>query len=133
MNVDMVNAKPLSSASPIAPGDCVEARRRAAEQPDLDVDVPPSPIRQTPPAFQRMPASVWTQVRRNGAVIKVNVLIDTLGKADTTRFQIVEVSNPWFGQNLKRVVPRWTFTPARLAGCKVARVYKFSATRKPDA
>jgi hypothetical protein len=133
MNMDVVNAKPLSSANAIRQGDCVEARRRAAAQPDLDVDVLPVPVRQTPAPFLRKPASVVAQMKKDGAVVKVNVLIDTLGKADTTRFEIVEVSNPWFAQNLKRVLPRWTFTPAQLAGCKVARVFKFSATRSPGA
>ena len=130
VDMEMVNAKPLSPASAIAPGDCVEARRRAAEKPDLDVDVLPTPTKQIPRPFQRMPATVAAQVARSGAVVQVNVLIDTLGRADTTTFQVVQVSNPWFASNLKRVLPRWTFAPAQLAGCKVARLYKFSATSR---
>jgi hypothetical protein len=46
---------------------------------------------------------------------------------------VVEASNPWFVQNVKRVLPRWTFTPAQLAGCKVPRIFKFSSTAAPRA
>jgi hypothetical protein len=117
----------------VAFGDCVEARRRAAERPDLDVDRLPSPVRQRPAAFQKMPAAVRTQVDKRGAVVKVDVVVDTLGRADMKTFKVVEVSNSWFADNLKSVIPGWRFSPAQLAGCKVRRVYKFSATAKPRA
>jgi hypothetical protein len=133
MNVEEVSARPMTSANAIAPGDCVEARRRAAAQPDLDVDRPPAPIRQSPRPFQQMPAAVRTQVAKTGAVVKVSVLVDTLGHADMKTFHVVETSHPWFAQNMRGVLARWRFTPAQLAGCKVARVYKFSATAKPAA
>jgi hypothetical protein len=29
------------------------------------------------------------------------------------------------------VIPKWTFTPAVLAGCKVARVYHFMSSLAP--
>jgi hypothetical protein len=131
MNMDVVNATPLSSANAVAPGDCVEARRRAVAKPDLDVDVLPAPVRQSPKPFQRMPADVRWQVSQSGANVQVNVVIDTLGHADMKTFQVVQTSNPWLAQNLKSILPRWTFSSARLAGCRVARVYKFSATSSP--
>src|ERR1043165_7283007 len=63
---------------PIAPGDCVEARRRAAEKPDLVVDRLPAPVSAKPPALQKVPKSA---LRKDGsAEIKVDVLVDTLGK-----------------------------------------------------
>lgn len=114
-------------------GDCVEARKRAAEKPDLDVDRLPSPLRQRPPAFQKMPAAVKTEVDKRGAVVKVDVVVDTLGRPDMRTFKVVEASNQWFASNLKTVMPTWRFAPAQLAGCKVRRVYKFSATAKPRA
>jgi hypothetical protein len=80
-----------------------------------------------------MPATVSSQVERKGAVVKVDVLVDTLGRVDIKTFKVVEVSNPWFAENLRSVIPQWRFTPALLAGCKVRRVYKFSATAKPRA
>src|SRR5438046_1620138 len=118
VDMEMVNARPMTPANAVAPGDCVEARRRAAEKPDLDVDRLPSPIRQTPRPFLRMPPDVRSQVIRAGANLKVNVLVDTLGRADMKTFQVIETSHPWLAQNVKSILPRWTFSPARLAGCK---------------
>lgn len=126
-------ATPMKAATGVSYGDCVEARRRAALRPDLDVDRVPSPVRQRPAAFQKMPAAVRTLVDQKGAVIKADVVIDTLGRADMKTFRVVEVSHPWFAANLREVIPAWRFTPAQLAGCKVRRVYKFSATAKPKA
>ena len=130
--LEEVAAKPMTGAG-VSYGDCVEARKRATQNPDLDVDRLPAPIRQRPAAFLKMPATVRSQLEKKGAVVKVDVLVDTLGRADAKTFKIVEVSNPWFAENLRSVIPQWRFTPALLAGCKVRRVYKFSATAKPRA
>ncbi|HEU4996268.1 MAG TPA: hypothetical protein VFT29_15735 [Gemmatimonadaceae bacterium] len=127
-----MNAHPIASTG-VAYGDCAEARKRAADKPDLDVDRLPSPVRQKPPVFQQMPANVKSQVDRKGAVVKVDVIVDTLGRADMKTFKVVEASNPWLAENVKSVLTAWRFSPAQLAGCKVARVYKFSATAKPRA
>ena len=126
-------ARPMASATGVSFGDCVEARKRASEKPDLEVDRLPSPLRQRPAAFQKMPAAVKTQVDKRGAVVKVDVVVDTLGRPDMKTFKVVEVSNPWFTDNLRSVMPSWRFSPAQLAGCKVRRVYKFSATAKAKA
>ena len=131
--LEEVAAKPMAGGSGVSYGDCVEARKRAAAKPDLDVDRVPSPIRQRPAAFQKMPAAVRSQIEKKGAVVKIDVLVDTLGRADMKTFKVVEVSNLWFADNLKGVLPEWRFSPALLAGCKVRRVYKFSATAKPRA
>lgn len=128
-NVAVVGARPATAAA-IAPGDCVEARRRAAEKPDLDVDVLPVPVKQVPKPFQRMPANVRAQVARDGASVQANVVIDTLGHPVMSTFEVIQSSNAWLSRNLRSILPRWTFSPAQLAGCKVARVYKFSATSK---
>jgi len=130
---ETVDARPMTGLSGVAYGDCVEARKRAAAKPDLDVDRIPSPTRQRPAAFLKMPAAVKSQVDQKGAVIKVDVVVDTLGRADMKTFKIVEVSNPWFTENLRSILPQWRFSPALLAGCKVRRVYKFSATAPPKA
>jgi hypothetical protein len=113
---------------PVAHGDCPEARRRAAEKPDLEVDRIPAPVAMKPPALATVPAGV---VGPKGAVIKADVIIDTLGRADMRTFKIVESSHPWLSAHVKSVLPRWKYTPARLAGCKVARVYHFSAIARP--
>lgn len=124
-----VSARPMTGQSGVTGGDCVEARTRAAAKPDLEVDRLPSPRTQKPPVFQRMPAAVKVQVDRKGAVVKANVVIDTLGRPVMKTFKIVESTpHPWLGQNVKSVISKWRFSPAELAGCKVPRVFKFSAT-----
>jgi hypothetical protein len=115
-------------AKPLARGDCPEARRLATEKPDLDVDRIPAPITQKPRALANVPSGV---VGPKGAVIKADVIIDTLGRADMKTFRIVESSHPWLSAHVKGVLPKWKYTPAELAGCKVARVYHFSATAPP--
>src|SRR5688572_21753350 len=72
-------------AKPVAHGDCPEARRRAAEQPDLDVDRNPAPVAMKPPALAKFPPGV---IGPKGAVIKADVIIDTLGRADMSTFKI---------------------------------------------
>jgi hypothetical protein len=119
----------VMTGSGVTGGDCVEARRRAAAKPDLDVERLPDIVTQSPRPFLRMPASVKTLVDRQGASVRASVVIDTLGRPVMSTFQIEE-SKPhvWLGQNIRSIIPRWKFSPAELAGCKVARVYKFSAT-----
>ena len=95
----------------------------------MTVDRVPAPVAMRPAPFQRAPARVYN--RDGSAVIKAEVMIDTLGRAEMATFKPTEVSNPWFTTNLKSVMPRWRFTPATLAGCKVRRVYRFSATVPP--
>jgi hypothetical protein len=122
----VTNARVAPADQPLRPGDCVEARRRAAEKPDLAVDRIPAPVVAKPPALQKVPRSAF---RKDGSSeIKIDVLIDTLGKADMKTFTPVAVSNAWFTQNVKGVIGKWTFSPAELAGCKVARTYHFMAS-----
>jgi hypothetical protein len=123
------NARLAPAEQPVAPGDCAEALRRAAVKPDLAVDRIPSPLVAKPPALQRPPRSA---LRKDGSAdVKIDVLIDTLGKADMTTFTVVTASHQWLVTNVKSVIPKWTFSPAELAGCKVPRVYHFMATAPP--
>lgn len=115
----------------VAYGDCREARIRAAAKPDLDVDRIPSPVAMKPRPFVGFPQSA---LRKDGsATIKADVVIDTLGRAQMSTFKAVDVSHPWFEKNLRTVLPKWKFTPAQLAGCKVPRVYHFMASLPPRA
>src|SRR5436189_4580500 len=108
-------------AAPLTPGDCVEARRRAALQSDLEVDRLPAPLAMKPAPFRDAPDNVF---RKDGsAEVKIDMIIDTLGRANMKTFKVVKVTNKWFTENVRGVVPKWTFTPALLAGCKVPRVY----------
>lgn len=118
-------------AGPIKPGDCVEARRRASLEPNLDVDQLPAPAAMKPAPFRNVPVSA---LRKDGsAEIKIDVLIDTLGHADLTTFKVVKVSNRWFIQNVRGVIGKWTFTPAMIAGCKVPRIYHLMSSVAPRA
>jgi hypothetical protein len=119
----------VMTGSGVTGGDCVEARRRAAEKPDLEVERLPALTAQSPRPFLRMPANVKALVNRQGASVKASVVIDTLGRPVMSTFRIEE-SKPhaWLGQNVRSIIPRWKFSPAELAGCKVPRTYKFSAT-----
>ena len=115
-----------SSDAPLAPGDCAEANRRALAKPDLVVDHIPAPIVAKPPALQRPPRSA---LRKDGSAdVKVDVVIDTLGRADMRTFKVVSASNAWLATNVKSVIGKWTFKPAELAGCKVPRTYHFMAS-----
>jgi hypothetical protein len=115
----------------IAWGDCAEANRQASVRPDLEVDSLPRPVSQRPAPFAKMPPAVQQEIHTKGSSVKVNVVVDTLGRPVMGTFTVVESSHPWLAQNLKRSIPSWRFRAARLAGCKVARVYRFSATSRP--
>ena len=118
-------------ARPLQQGDCVEARRRAALQPDLEVERIPAVVSMRPAPFKDVPESA---LRKDGsAEIKIDVIIDTLGHPDMKTFKVVKVSNRWFTQNVRSVMAKWTFTPAILAGCTVARVYHFMSSVPPRA
>ena len=127
----VTNARPMVAANAIAFGDCVEARRRAADDANLDVDSIPRPVSQRPRPFANIPAAVRAQIDARGSAVKVDVVVDTLGRADMRTFKVVSATHPWLAENLKASLPTWTFRAARLAGCKVPRVYHFSATSKP--
>ena len=121
-----VNARIAPAEAPVDSGDCVEALRRATAKPDLDVDRIPSPVVAKPAALQHVPHSA---LRKDGsAEIKVDVLIDTLGRADMKTFTVVTASHPWLASNVKSVIGKWKFEPAQLAGCKIPRIYHFMAS-----
>lgn len=120
------NVRIAPAERPVAAGDCAEAVRRAVAKPDLAVDRVPSPLMAKPAALQKPPRSALN--KDGSAIINVDVLIDTLGKADMKTFTVVKSSNRWLTDNVKGVLPKWTFSPAELAGCKVPRVYHFMAS-----
>ena len=122
---------PRVASTGVAYGDCREARIRAAAKPDLDVDRVPAPVAMKPRPFAGFPRAA---LRKDGsATIKIDVVIDTLGRAQMSTFTVVDVSHPWFEKNIRTVLPKWRFTPAQLAGCKVPRVYHFMASLAPRA
>lgn len=124
------NVRPMSGGTGVSYGDCAEALRRAAADPDLDVDSVPRPVTQRPRAFASMPSAVKTHINTKGSAVKVDVVVDTLGRADMKTFKVVQSSHPWLAENLRASIPGWRFRAARLAGCKVPRIFHFSATSK---
>lgn len=109
---------------------CVIARENAALDPRLDVERVPTPQRMVPPPIRRPVPR--TAVRRDGSsVLKVEVLVDTLGKPDMTTFRAIESTSPWLTTGARNAIAQWTFEPALLNGCKVPRYYQFTATSPP--
>jgi hypothetical protein len=106
---------------------CELAREDAALDPRLDVEKVPTPVAMSPAPIRRpVPRSV---LRRDGSsVIRVEVLVDTLGKPDMGTFTVLESSHGWFTTGARNAIAKWTFEPAERNGCKVARYYVFSAT-----
>jgi hypothetical protein len=122
----VVGVRIAPAEQPVAAGDCAEALRRAAAKPDLVVDRIPSPVVTKPAPLQKLPKGA---LRKDGSAdVKIDVLIDTLGKADMSTFKVVTASSPLLVTNVKGVIGKWKFEPAELAGCKVPRVYHFMAS-----
>ena len=127
----VTNARPMTAAeAALKPGDCAEARRRAAADPDLAVDRLPELV-SGPQPFVPTPASVQADIDKNGMTFRADVVVDTVGRARVATLKVYETSNEWFPRNLKALLPRMRFSPAMLAGCKVERVYKVQASAKP--
>ncbi|HEY4218967.1 MAG TPA: hypothetical protein VGM67_17620 [Gemmatimonadaceae bacterium] len=122
----LVGARVAPDEVPVAPGDCAEAMRRALAKPDLNVDKIPSLVVAKPAPLQKAPRTAF---RKDGSAdLKADVLIDTLGKPVMKTFTVVLASNTWLATNLKSVLPKWKFSPAELAGCKVPRTFHFMAS-----
>jgi len=106
---------------------CVLAREDAAADPRLEVERVPTPVQMTPPPIRTpVPRSA---VRRDGSSsLKVEVLVDTLGKPEMSTFTVIESTSAWLTTGARNAIARWTFEPALRNGCKVPRYYQFSAT-----
>ena len=109
---------------------CYLVQADAAKQPSLEVDRAPDVVKYDPrplmPPRGGYPRNV---IRRDGKTkVKVSVVVDTTGKADMKTFTVVETTHPWLADNLKSLIPKWTFTPAVKNGCRVAGLWVFTAT-----
>ena len=128
----VVNARPMDAAeAEVAQGDCAEAVRRAVADPALEVDSLPRPVRLWQRPFPNMPWQVKQAIDRDGSSVKVDVVVDTLGRPVMSTFTVVEASHPWLVESFRKSLPAWRFRAARLSGCKVPRVWKFSASSRP--
>jgi hypothetical protein len=109
---------------------CIIAREDAALDPRLDVERVPTPVRMVPPPIRRPVPR--TALRRDGSsVLRVEVLVDTLGKPDMTTFRAIESTSAWLTTGARNAIAQWTFEPALLNGCKVPRYYQFAASSPP--
>lgn len=106
------------------------AREDAAADPRLEVERVPTPLQMVPPPIRTpVPRSA---VRRDGSSsLKVEVLVDTMGKADMDTFTVIESTSAWLTTGARNAISRWTFEPALRNGCKVPRHYQFTATSPP--
>ena len=105
-------------------GDCAEALRRATAKPDMDVDSLPVPIAQVPPLIdgKKIPKGVLTKT--GYGEVHATVLIDTIGKPDMKTFTVIMTTHKWLATSVQTAVAKWSFHPAKLAGCRIPRVYK---------
>lgn len=109
---------------------CELAREDAALDPYLEVERVPTPIKMDPPPI-RTPVP-RTALRRDGSSsLKVEVMVDTLGKPDMDTFKMVESTSGWLTYGARQAISKWTFEPALRNGCKVPRMYQFSASSPP--
>ena len=121
---------PAASAVPEGSDLCYLVVRDAVAKPDLEVDSVPAPVKQDPSPFK--PPYPRGVLGKGGAMeIAIEVMVDTLGKADMSTFKVVKTSHQWFATKLKSAVSKWTFHPAVKSGCKVPRVYKLGITAGP--
>ena len=106
---------------------CVLAREDAAADPRLEVERVPTPVQMVPPPIRTpVPRSA---VRRDGSsTLKVEVMVDTLGKPDMSTFTVIESTSAWLSTGARNAISRWSFEPALRNGCKVPRFYQFTAT-----
>ena len=106
---------------------CAEVRARAKKNPALAVEKLPTPVKQ-PSRLLAGPFPPGVIGRDGYADVHTTVVVDTLGKPVMKTFKVKKASHPWLGQDVKRTIAGWKFTPAELEGCKVARIYKVDAT-----
>jgi len=60
----------------------------------------------------------------------VSVLVDTLGRADSTTIQLPAGLDSFSVKAIRNVLPTWRFIPAQLGKCPVKQVLKLTFTRK---
>lgn len=117
-----VATSPHLLAPPADP--CVLARDDAAQNPRLDVERVPAPLKMDPaPIKTPVPRAVLRASR--GTSIKAEVMVDTLGKPDMATFTMLETPHTYYATNLKAAVAEWNFEPAMRDGCRVPRYYQF--------
>lgn len=109
---------------------CHLVQAEAAKRPSLEVDRAPAVVKYEPrPLVAPKGGFPRGVIRRDGKTkVQVSVVVDTTGKPDMSTFTVVETTHPWLADNIKGLIPKWTFTPAMKNGCHVAGLWVFTAT-----
>ena len=106
------------------PLSCAEVAARVSTNPLLDVDQVPSPIAFEPPALKYLVPNYVARSRRPN--VSIEVVIDTLGRANMKTFNVVRSSHKYYTDQLKTAVSQWRFTSALIGPCKVPGIYRFA-------
>ncbi|MFN2601467.1 MAG: hypothetical protein ABR582_01790 [Gemmatimonadaceae bacterium] len=69
-------------------------------------------------------------VRGEPSHFVVSVVVDTVGRADSTTIQFPPELDAFAVNAIRNAIPGWRFTPAKLGGCPVKQVVRLSFTRK---
>ena len=109
-----------------APMTCADWVAKAKSSPEMDVEQVPAPLAYDPaPIPRRLPPGV---VGPDGtAEVRIKVLVDTLGRADMRTFKVVRSTHPTLTKHVRSAVAQWKFSPARVHGCKVPRMFNWGA------
>ena len=123
--------KPIEPAATIPvqitidrPLTCAEVTARVIANPLLEVDLVPSPIAYNPPALKYPVPSFVARTKRPN--VSIEVLIDTLGRANMKTFKVVRTSHKYYSDHLREAVSQWRFAPALIGPCKVPGIYRFA-------
>lgn len=92
---------------------------------EVEVD---TPVRLTSSAAPDYPADLLKE-NIEGRVV-ARWVIDTLGRADTASFELVQATRPEFAAALKAVLPRMKFQPARIGHTPVRQLVEQSIAFK---
>jgi hypothetical protein len=125
--------EPIVTPARVAPSEaavsCSEWVQRALAAPELDVEKVPEPVAYNPaPIPKKIPPGVVP--KNKTAEVRIKVMVDTLGKADMATFTVVRSTHVWLTRNVRAAVAKWKFRPAEIDGCKVPRLFNWSATAK---
>ena len=69
-------------------------------------------------------------VRGEPTQFVVSVVVDTVGRADSTTIQFPPDLDAFAVNAIRNAIPGWRFVPARLGGCPVKQVVRLNFTRK---
>jgi protein TonB len=79
-------------------------------------------VERSPRMVGRVPEPRFPAMLRAAGIegrVLVQLVVDTLGRAEPDGVQIVEASHPLFAEAVREVLPRYRFTPGEVGGRKV--------------